>query len=84
MNFDLVVAEQCSVCERVEKLLQSYTAQRDFINFEISVQNLSKYKTTIVPSLFINGKLFSYGDVDLKRLEKKINKINIKEIKILV
>ncbi|MDA3859787.1 MAG: thioredoxin family protein [Melioribacteraceae bacterium] len=80
MNFDLVVAKKCSACERVERELQKYTALNDFINFEISIQNLSKHKTSIVPSLFINGKLFSYGDVDLKQLDKKVQK----EIRILI
>ncbi len=84
MDFDLVVAEKCCACERVEKELLKFTANKKYINFNTSIQNLSNYKTSIVPSLFINGKLFSYGDVNIKQLNKKVNKINREEINILI
>ena len=84
MDFDLVVAEKCCACERVEKELLNFTANKKYINFNISIQNLSNYKTSIVPSLFINGKLFSYGDVNIKQLNKKVNKINMEEINVLI
>ena len=74
MNFDLVVAEKCCACERVEKELLHFTNNKKHITFKVSIQNLSKHKTSIVPSLFINGKLFSYGDVNIKQLNKKLIK----------
>ncbi len=84
MDFDLVVAEKCCACERVEKELVKFTTNKNYINFKISVQNLSEHKTSIVPSLFINGKLFAYGDVNIKQLDKKIQKIIREEVNVLV
>lgn len=74
MDFDLVVAEKCCACERVEKELVKFTAQKDFIDFKMSIQDLSNFKTSIVPSLFIDGKLFVYGDIDFSLLEEKITR----------
>lgn len=75
MDFDLIVAENCCACERAEKQLKRYSKKVKFIKIKISSHNLSQYKTTIVPSLFINGKLFSYGDIDFKLLEEKMKKL---------
>lgn len=75
MNFELVVAKNCIVCERTEKKLRNYSSKKDFIVFKTASQEYSKHNTTIVPSLFINGKLFSYGDVDLDKLEKRVLKL---------
>ena len=79
MDFDLIVAEKCSACERAESKLEKYSAKKDFINFKISLQKTSLFKTTIVPSLFIDGKLFVYGEIDIKLLEQKVYKLNRKE-----
>jgi predicted thioredoxin/glutaredoxin len=75
LDFDLIVAENCCACGRAEKELKRYSENVNFINMKISFHNLSPYKTTIVPSLFINGKLFSYGDIDFKLLEEKMKKL---------
>ena len=72
MDFDLIVADNCCACERAEEKLREFSSQKDFIIFSTSSQEHSKYRTTIVPSLFINGKLFSYGDIDIKKLEQKV------------
>ncbi|MBU0474547.1 MAG: hypothetical protein KKF62_10315 [Bacteroidetes bacterium] len=72
MDFDLVVSKNCCACTRAEKDLEKFIMHRDFIKFKKVLQNKSKYETVIVPSLFIDGKLFSYGEIDLIRLEKKM------------
>ena len=75
MNFDLVVTENCSACERAEEKLRKYSLSKEFIVFTTASQEYSKHKTTIVPSLLINGTLFSYGDIDIEKLEKKVAKL---------
>ena len=80
MDFDLIVAENCSACERAENKLLKYAVDKDFIKFKTFLQEVSPFKTTIVPSLFINGKLFAYGEIDAKLLEKKVFKLHRKEV----
>ena len=79
MEFDLVVSENCCACERAEVELGKYSANKEFIEFKTTFQNLSNHKTSIVPSLFINGKLFSYGDIDFSKLDKKVKAIGMNE-----
>ncbi|PIQ10707.1 MAG: hypothetical protein COW71_02175 [Ignavibacteriales bacterium CG18_big_fil_WC_8_21_14_2_50_31_20] len=75
MNFDLIVSENCSTCKRTEKELQKFVLSNEFIILNKIFQRNSTYKTAIVPSLFIDGKLFCYGDIDFSLLKKKIEKV---------
>lgn len=75
MDFDLVVSKNCCTCKKVEKDLQKYLIHHDFIKFRKIFQDKSKYRTVIVPSLFVDRKLFSYGEIDFIKLEKKLKKL---------
>lgn len=84
LNFDLIVADNCCACVRVEKELRKYSEEVSFIYLKISSQEFTPYKTTIVPALFINGKLFSYGDIDLNKLNKKVKNLYAKELTFII
>ena len=73
MVFDLIVSENCCACERVERVLREFISLRDYIKFKIAFRNTTSFNTSIVPSLFINGTLFAYGEIDIKRLDEKVN-----------
>jgi predicted thioredoxin/glutaredoxin len=78
MNLTLIVTKNCNSCKRVETQLKEF-AERDNINLIITDLNDSKRRgIIIVPALFINDDLFSYGDVDETKLKSELKNIKIK------
>jgi len=69
MKFDLVVTENCRTCKSVEELLKDYLINKKSISFNILLHNNFEKNVAIVPALFVEGKLFAYGDVDLQKLD---------------
>ena len=72
MKFDLVVTENCSACKRAEELLTNYFIDKKAISFNVSLQRNFEKSIAIVPALLMEGKLFAYGDIDLQKLDAKI------------
>ena len=72
MKFDLVVTENCSACKRAEELLTNYFIDKKSISFNVSLQRNFEKSIAIVPALLVEGKLFAYGDIDLQKLDAKI------------
>lgn len=72
MKFDLVVTENCSACKRAEELLLNYFIDKKSISFNVSLQRNFEKSISIVPALLVEGKLFAYGDIDLQKLDAKI------------
>ncbi len=72
MKFDLVVTENCSACRRMEELLKEYLIDKKSIRFNISLQRNFKKNIAIVPALLVEGKLFAYGEIDIQKLDDKI------------
>ena len=72
MQFDLIITKNCRTCKRVEELLKDYFVDKNSISFNILLHSTFKKNVAIVPALFVDGKLFSYGDVDLQKLDDKI------------
>jgi predicted thioredoxin/glutaredoxin len=73
MKFDLVVTENCSACKRAEELLTNYFFNKKSISFNVSLQRNFEKSIAIVPALLMEGKLFAYGDIDLQKLDDRIN-----------
>ena len=72
MKFDLVVTENCNACKRAEELLTNYFIDKKAISFNVSLQRNFEKNIAIVPALLMEGKLFAYGDIDLQKLDAKI------------
>ena len=72
MKFDLVVTENCSACKRAEELLTNYFIDKKSISFNVSLQRNFEKNIAIVPALLVEGKLFAYGEIDLLKLDAKI------------
>ena len=71
MKLNLFVVNGCPTCTRTETLLKKI--ELDFPSHQIIVSDISSERLSsvpIVPDLFIEDKLFSYGDMDLNKLEK--------------
>ncbi len=72
MKFDLVITENCSACKRAEDILTNYFYDKKSLIFNVSLQHDFEKNISIVPALLIEGKLFAYGDIDLQKLDAKI------------
>jgi predicted thioredoxin/glutaredoxin len=74
MNITLFITDNCLSCQRVENQIKELLRNRKEIN--LLVENIKKVNSNgiiIVPAVFVNDKLYSYGDLDeekfLARLE---------------
>jgi len=73
-KLDLIIEKDCSVCRRTIKELKDYISGGNNIELTVTEINESVFENIpIVPALLINGKLFGYGDVDLRKLTKRLN-----------
>ncbi|MBL1215698.1 MAG: hypothetical protein HND52_20190 [Ignavibacteriae bacterium] len=73
MNFTLFITADCSTCEKVEKNLRMILKSNS--RFILHVENIDKENPkniVIVPALFIEDKLFAYGEVDYYKLTKYV------------
>ena len=69
MKLKLVISDDCQSCSRTKTILSDFVKQNPGIDFKIEDLKESNEKNLfIVPALFINGELFSYGDLDKKQL----------------
>ena len=72
-KLDLIIDEDCPACKRAEDELTVYTSERSFIELKVSLVGTSEYdKISIVPALIVDGKLYNYGEIDFKKLSKKL------------
>jgi glutaredoxin len=65
MNITLFVTNNCSTCKRVKSQVEWLLGNRNDIN--ITIKDLQKTRPegiVIVPALFIDDELYSYGEID--------------------
>lgn len=74
MNLTLVISDNCEACERAKEMLQSIKSKYPQVLTEmVHVNVYTTRKISITPAWLINNKLFSYGDIDERKLTSKIN-----------
>ena len=72
-KLDLIIEKNCPVCRRTIKDLKAYMSERNDIRLKVSDIDKNEFENiSIVPALLIDGKLFDYGDIDIKKLEKRL------------
>jgi len=74
MNVTLFITDNCLSCQRVENQIKKLLRDRKEINLLIEdIKKVNSNGIIIVPAVFVNDKLYSYGDLDeekfLARLE---------------
>jgi len=74
MNITLFITDNCLSCQRVENQIKKLLRNREEINLLIEdIKKVNSNGIIIVPAVFVNDKLYSYGDLDeekfLARLE---------------
>jgi len=74
MDLTLIIKDNCNACNRVEQALKEFSKKRNEILFSvINIKDIKNSKTQIVPSLYINQKLYSYGDINEQKLADYLN-----------
>ncbi len=74
MNITLFITDHCLSCQRVKNQLKELLRHRKEINFLVEdIKQVNSNGVIIVPALFIDDELYSYGDLDedkfIERLE---------------
>ncbi|MDP2301042.1 MAG: thioredoxin family protein [Ignavibacteria bacterium] len=74
MNLKLIISDNCAACDRAKKVLETIHINNPNVSLEtIHINSYHGKRISITPALFIDDKLFSYGDIDETRLNKKLN-----------
>ena len=69
MKLKLVISDECQSCSRTKTVISDFVKRNPRIDFQIEDLKESNEKGLfIVPALFVNGELFTYGDIDEKQL----------------
>ena len=70
------VTNNCAACKRVVALLKEYTATENNVQLKIINVKDSTKKVSIVPAVFLNDKLYSFGDINKSDLSKKVYQLS--------
>ena len=74
MNIKLIVTENCSTCRRTAKQLKDFVHGRKDVNLLVTADcDDSPVPIFIFPALFVEDELFSYGEVNLDKLDNFLN-----------
>jgi len=74
MKITLLISKNCPACERARTALSNLKLNGSNLSFGITdIEETSVNVIPIVPALFVNDKLFSYGDVDTRKLTDYID-----------
>lgn len=73
MKITLLISENCPACERALSALSNLRLNGRKLSFGITnIADSTVNVVPIIPALFVNDKLFSYGDVDTEKLTEYI------------
>ena len=75
-----IMRESCPQCQNVLAQLISYMENKVKIDFQIidlddELNNYNKKNSSIVPSLWVNEKMWYAGKVNIDRFDEKINEL---------
>jgi len=73
MNITLFVTKNCPACKRAKSQVELLLGNRKDIN--ITIEDLQQTRLegiVIVPALFIDEELYSYGEIDEEKFMERI------------
>jgi glutaredoxin len=73
MNITLFVTKRCTACDRVRTTVERISGERKDV--ELHVEDIKEARPqgiVIVPALFIEDELYSYGDIDENKFLESI------------
>jgi len=69
MDLTLIVKNNCDGCTRVEGVIKNIAkGKKEILLSVINIKDIEKPITPIVPALFVNQELYSYGDINEGKL----------------
>ncbi len=69
MKLSLIITQNCAACNRAESALRNLSIRYPEISLDIiDANDYDGQSINIIPALFINDELFSYGDLDESEL----------------
>ncbi len=68
MNLTLYVVNTCPACVRAREKLLSFASDRKKIKLNVIDVQHSSTKSIIVPALYVEDTLYTYGEIDLNKL----------------
>lgn len=80
INLTLFISPSCPTCSKVKRDLMSLFRDKKYVTLKIKdISNIVKPKIIIVPALFVNEELYSYGEFNEEKLRNYItSKINLR------
>ena len=73
MDITLFIADHCLSCQRVKNQLKELLRNRKEINFLVEdIKQVNSNGVIIVPALFIDDELYSYGDLDVDKFIERL------------
>ena len=73
MNITLFVTKNCPACKRVRSQIELLLGNRKDITITIEdLQQIRPEGIVIVPALFINDELYSYGEIDEVKFMERV------------
>ena len=79
MNITLFVTKNCPACKRVRSQIELLLGNRKDINITIEdLQQTRPEGIVIVPALFIDDELYSYGEIDEVKFMERIEVAKIR------
>lgn len=73
MNITLFITDHCLSCQRVKNQLKELLRNRKEINFLVEdIKQVNSNGVIIVPALFIDDELYSYGDLDVDKFIERL------------
>ena len=80
MNITLLVTKNCPACKRVKSQVELLLENRKDINITIEdPQETRPEGIVIVPALFINHELYSYGEIDEEKFMERVGVAKLRE-----
>ena len=80
MNITLFVTKNCPACKRVKSQIELLLGNRKDINITIEdLQQTRPEGIVIVPALFIDDELYSYGEIDEVKFMERIEVAKIRK-----
>ncbi|MEE8340536.1 MAG: thioredoxin family protein [Candidatus Neomarinimicrobiota bacterium] len=75
-----ITRESCAFCQNELTKLTRYMDNKSKINFQVidldsELNNYPKKNSSIVPSIWVNDKMWYAGEVNLDRFDEKINEL---------
>jgi len=75
MTLHLFIANHCCTCLRVKDDVERLAEKQK--NVQVVISDIAKEqnpKVAIVPALFVDDELYAYGEFDLNKFRKLLNK----------